>query len=89
MNPFQQMPWNRLCRATGIAPSKGVGESEAKPGGEPQSIQLSDSMRSMYCCFASSLLVPLSLFQASYLARPTMSLKPGFFSALSPVLPCL
>ena len=25
MNPFQQMPWNRLCRATGIAPCKGVG----------------------------------------------------------------
>ena len=30
-----EIPWNWLCQATGIAPCKGVGESEAKPGGEP------------------------------------------------------
>ena len=29
-----EIPQNWLCQAAGIAPSKGVGESEAKPGGE-------------------------------------------------------
>jgi putative polyhydroxyalkanoate system protein len=52
-------------------------------------LQLRDSIRSMYCCLASSCAVPLRLFQASHLARPTMSEKPGFFSALSPAVPCL
>ena len=36
--PFQQTPSNRLCRATGVAPCKGVGESGTKsatPGGVP------------------------------------------------------
>ena len=30
-DPFQQMPWNRLCRATGIAPCKGGGVAERSP----------------------------------------------------------
>ena len=34
--PFQQTPWSRLCRVTGGAPCKGVGESEAEPGGVQQ-----------------------------------------------------
>ena len=32
---FQQIPWNWLRQAASVAPCKGVGESEAKPGGEP------------------------------------------------------
>ena len=46
--------------------------------------QLSDPIKSTYCCMVCSLLVPLRLFRASHLARPTMSPKPGFFSVLSP-----
>ena len=51
--------------------------------------QLSDAIRSMYCFWASPLAVPFRPFQASHLARPTISVKPGLFSALSPTLPCL
>ena len=53
------------------------------------SVQLSSATKSMYCCLAASAAVPLSLFQASHLARSTTSVKPGFFSALSPALACL
>ena len=51
--------------------------------------QLSDAIRSMYCFWASPLAVPFRPFQASHLARPTISVKPGLFSVLSPTLPCL
>src|SRR5437867_3950524 len=54
-----------------------------------QPCQLRSAIRSMYCCMASSCEVPLRLFQASHLALATISLKPGFFSVLSPLLPCL
>ena len=29
--PFKQTPWNRLCRATGVAPCRGVGVAERSP----------------------------------------------------------
>src|SRR5690606_23423543 len=45
--------------------------------------------RSMYCCFASSCAVPLSLAQASYLAVATKSKKPGLSPVTSPSAPCL
>src|SRR5690606_41188900 len=45
--------------------------------------------RSTYFCIASSWPVPLSLAQASYLAVPTKSKKPGLGPLTSPSAPCL
>src|SRR6266849_7658370 len=50
---------------------------------------LKDSTRSMYCCMASSVLVPLTAAQASYFARPTMAVKRGRDPVTSPALACL
>ena len=49
----------------------------------------SDSIRSTYSCIASSLDLPLRPFQASHLARPTMSPKPGRLPSASPLDACL
>src|SRR5690606_30056310 len=50
---------------------------------------LSRCTSSMYCCWATSGGVPFSLLQASYLAVPTKSKKPGFSPLTSPSEPCL
>lgn len=45
--------------------------------------------RAIYCACASSLLVPLTLFQASHLALPSKSKKPDGLSMLqSPTVTC-
>ena len=51
----------------------------------PLSFYFSDSIRSTYSCIASSLDLPLRPFQASHLARPTMSPKPGRLPSASPL----
>src|SRR5690606_36179424 len=43
----------------------------------------------MYLSIAAPLSMPLSLAQASYLARPTMSSMPGRLPLTSPLLACL
>ena len=47
------------------------------------------STRAIYCCIASSDPVPLIAAQASYLARPTRSVKPGRRPSTSPSVDCL
>lgn len=47
------------------------------------------STRSMYSCIAASALLPFTPAQASCLARPTRSVKPGRLPSTSPSVACL
>ncbi len=77
------------CRRPGSRPPAGRGLKQGCRRAAAAGGQLRDSIRSMYCCFAASPSVPLSLVQASHLARPTTSEKLGRASALSPAVACL
>src|SRR5690606_2305015 len=67
------------------APGRSPSARRRRGAAQPRSL----ATRSMYCCFASSWPVPLSLAQASYLAVPTKSKKPGLSPLTSPSAPCL
>ena len=70
-----------------VQAAKGQGGENVIAAGP--AVEAGEPFQGLGKCQGVSLLVPLSLFQASHLARPTMSLKLGFFSSLSPLVACL
>ena len=80
----QQMRLRTPPRASRHAP-RAAGEVRRV---RPARRYFSDSIRSMYSCIAVSPSLPWRVFQASHLARPTMSAKPGRAPCAAPLLAC-
>ena len=79
-----RQPRQAACRER-----QGHAGGQGRPARRSSRAYFSDSIRSTYSCIASSALLPFCSFQASHLARPTMSVKPGRLPSTSPPLACL